>query len=155
MEDIEKIRKIIEPIIRNEGLELFDVIIQKEKGQRFLRIFIDNLEREIKISDCETISNLVSYALDNENIISQHYNLEVSSPGLNRPLRNINDFIRFKGRLVKIILNSTIDLDHIVKNFTGRIKDVDSNCIIMEDNKGKIVNIQYDQIAKARLEVEM
>ncbi len=155
MENIEKIRKIIEPIIKTEGLELFDVIIEKGKGQRFLRIFIDNLKGEIKLSDCETISNLISYALDKEDIISEHYNLEVSSPGLNRPLRNINDFIRFKGRLVKIIGHSTIGSDLFLKNFTGRIKDVKDKCITIEDNQEKVINIQYDQIVKASLEVEI
>lgn len=155
MIDIDQLKRIIEPIVQSKGLELFDIVLKKENGQLFLRIFIDQLDGDVKLSECEEISNLVSEYLDENNIIFERYHLEVSSVGMDRPLRNINDFARFKNKLVKITLREPFSLADQSKHFSGRIKEVRDEIIILEDGQGNIINIPYSQITKARLEVEM
>ena len=91
--------------------------------------------------------------LDKEDFIPQRYNLEVSSPGLDRPLKSMDDFIKFKGELVKIKLYSAMGYPPFLKNFIGRIKDVKDNIIMIEDEHRTIIDIEYEKIARARLDV--
>lgn len=155
MKIIDRIREIIEPVVKDEGLRLFDISFVKESGRWFLRVFIDRLEGEIKLSECEAVSNLINQTLDKEDFIAGRYNLEVSSPGLDRPLKSIDDFVRFKNRLVKIKLYSAMNSVPFSKNFIGRIKDVKDNLIVLEDKQENIINIEYGKIARARLEPEI
>ena len=155
MADTEYLRRTIEPIVKNKGLELFDVIFQKESGRWFLKIFIDKLEGVVKLSECEEISSLVSECLDKNDILFERYHLEVSSPGLDRLLRNINDFTRFKHKLAKITLHEPLSLSDQSKHFSGRIKEVRDEIIILEDKQGRIINIPYKKIARAKLEPEI
>ena len=155
MKIINRIKEIIEPVIQNIGLELFDITFSKESGRWILRVFIDKSEAEIQLSECEKVSNMINQALDKEDFISQRYNLEVSSPGLDRPLKSIDDFIKFNSKLVNIKLYSAIEYPPFMKNFVGRIKDVKDNIVVLEDKQGNIINIEYSKIARARLDVEI
>ena len=98
VEDV--IWQLTEPLCEEEGLELVDVEFVKE-GEWYLRIFIDTLdETKIGLDQCETISRKLNDVLDEKDPISQAYRLEVSSPGIERPLKKESDFVRFQGKKI-------------------------------------------------------
>jgi len=98
----ELIWQLAEPLCEEEGLELVDVEFVKE-GEWYLRIFIDTLgEEKMGLDQCEVVSRKISKVLDETDPIVQAYRLEVSSPGIERPLKKDKDFLRFQGRKVKV-----------------------------------------------------
>ena len=115
-----------------------------------VRFFIDR-EGGVGINDCEAVSREVETLLDVENVVDGPYSLEVSSPGLDRPLYSPADFIRFAGRMAKV---RTRELIGGQKVFTGRIDEPTDDGFDILTEGGKVVHIGYDQVEKARLEVE-
>jgi ribosome maturation factor RimP len=103
------------------------------------------------VSDCATVSVDVSAILDAEVAFEQQYTLEVSSPGLDRPLRGLDDFQRFVGRRVKIVTNELVDGQRFV---SGRIADVRDRTIVIEDGK-TTRRVPGRAVARAQLEVEI
>jgi ribosome maturation factor RimP len=131
------------------GVELFDVGLIGRRGKMVLRVTIDN-EQGIGIKECERVSRQLEALLDVEDPIQGTYTLEVTSPGLDRPLRSIEDFERFKGRQARVVTTERIDNQTF---FTGRITSVKGESIVLElDNKE--VEIPYKIVSKARLEIE-
>ncbi|MFN3691363.1 MAG: ribosome maturation factor RimP [Fervidobacterium sp.] len=145
-EIVEKVTQIAKPIVESMGLELFDVKYKSQGGKWVLSIVIDKLDGYVSTQDCERVSYEVERELDNSDIIPGRYFLEVASPGLDRPLRNIEDFERFKGSLAKVKARKT---------YTGYIKAVekDKDTILLEVD-GEIVEIKYSDVKSANLEVE-
>lgn len=152
----ERVKELVSPLIIAEQLELVDVEFKREGHVQYLRIFIDK-PGGVTIDDCQKMSRECELVLDIENIIRTQYILEVSSPGLNRPLKKKEDYFRFQGRLVKI---KTYQALQGQKKFLGYLKEIDSEAdtkvslITLETREGERVQIPYDQIASARLEVE-
>ena len=104
------------------------------------------------VSDCATVSVDLSALLDVEEVVFDHaYTLEVSSPGLDRPVRGLDDFMRFVGRRVKIVTSVAVDGQQFV---SGRIVGVEDRVIIVEDG-GKTRRVPADAVARAQLEVEI
>ena len=131
------------------GLELVEVQYRREQSGWVLRFIIDKQEG-ISLDDCVAVSREVGQLLDIEDIIDQSYNLEVSSPGLERPLKSIADFQRFVGRKARIKTLEAIGGEHV---FIGRIKQAEGESIVLEVGR-KELTIPFPQVAKARLEVE-
>lgn len=148
---IYKVKKIISPIVNAEGFELTDLQFLKGGKNSLLRIFIDKGDVGVTLDDCQNISTQVGAVLDVEDIIDRRYILEVSSPGLDRPLKKKEDYIRYKGRMVKL---TTINSYNNKKTFIGKIIDFKNNILILEMKNNGMINIPYNQIAKSRLEVE-
>ncbi|MFH1784689.1 MAG: ribosome maturation factor RimP [bacterium] len=148
------LRSSIENLVARKALELFDVTLGREKGKIFLRIFIDRKQGEVTIGDCESVSSAVRELLEGNDYIQDKYYLEVSSPGLNRPLRKLADFKRFAGRIVKMTLREPLDIVPLSRHIKGRIKAVQGSIVIIEQDKGKNLNIEYLSIKKSHLEVE-
>jgi ribosome maturation factor RimP len=146
----DKIREIIEPAINALGIELDNIELNKMRGKALLRIYIDR-EEGITIDDCTLVSREVETLLDVEDPIPYSYVLEVSSPGLDRPLRNIRDFVRFSGRNVRVITKEPIDKQTF---FVGQLAEADDNEIVLLLPKDKTITIDHKNISKARLEVE-
>ncbi len=149
----ETIRKKVMELAREAteiaGVELFDVELLGQRGKMIVRVTIDN-EQGIGIKDCERVSRQLEALLNVEDPIQGSYTLEVTTPGLDRPLRNIEDFERFKGRLARVVTTERIDNQTF---FIGRIKAVKGDTIVLElDNKE--VEIPYKIVSKARLEIE-
>jgi len=142
----DKVRDIAAPYLRSLGLTLFDLQI----SGRQLRVFIDK-ESGVTLDDCTKLSRLLGPALDVAELIPQAYTLEVSSPGLNRPLRHEADFIRFIGKKIKI---KTFEKLEMQKVFIGRLDDFRENAVFMTTDEGNKMRIPYDQVSKACLEVE-
>lgn len=150
----EKIREIIEPVIEAENMELIDVECLKMKTRWLLRIFIDKTGG-VTVEDCSYISHQIGDLIDIYDVPPGPYTLEVSSPGLDRPLSRHKDFIKYKGSRVHVKLGEKF---FGIKNFKGRLIDyVDENGknIIVIDVDGKIYRVPKDLVAKANLEYEL
>ncbi len=140
---------MVTPILQEMDLELVDVLYRRESSGWVLRLIIDK-EDGIALDDCTAVSREVSQLLDIEDIIEQVYNLEVSSPGLDRPLKSIGDFQRFTGRKAKVTTREPIQGNQV---FIGRINKVEDELIILEVGQQEL-SIPFSEVAKARLEVE-
>ena len=147
------LRELIDPVIEAEKMELVDIDCLKMKNRWLIRLFIDK-ENGVTLGDCERISHLVGDILDIHETPPGPYVLEVSSPGLDRPLTRDKDFFRFKGEYIGV---RTIEKIEGSRNFHGRLVDYvaeeNGNSVIL-DMEGKIVKIFRRDIAKAHLETE-
>ena len=137
-------------VLEEMGLELVEVQYRREQSGWLLRLIIDKQDG-VSLEDCAAVSREISQLLDIEDFVDQAYNLEVSSPGLNRPLKSMADFERFTGRKAKIKTIEPIAGEHV---FIGRIKKTEGETIILEIGR-KEVTIPFSQVARARLEVEL
>ncbi len=127
--DIEKkAEEIAGQVISDTDFELVDVEYVKEGGEYYLRIFADK-EGGITVDDCELISRSVETELDREDFIDEAYILEVSSPGLTRPLKKEKDYIRNRDKLIEIHLYTPVDG---IKVFTGLLKNWDEDTVSVE-----------------------
>lgn len=144
-----EVREIVEPIIEAEGMELVDIQYQRESGGYILRLLIDH-EGGVKVDECAMISKEVDKRLENLDILQGRYTLEVSSPGLNRPLTKEADFHRFAGQLIKVKTYAKIDGK---KSFIGNLLSCHDTLIEIEC-ENHVTQIPLDAIAKANLEYE-
>lgn len=146
-EEIEKrTEELVLPIIEENRFELVDVEYVKEGGTFYLRIYADK-EKGITVEDCERISRALSDRLDEEDFIEDSYILEVSSPGLGRPLKKEKDFARSIGKEVEIRLYKPLDHE---KEYTGILKAFDKTKVTIE-TEGEEKTIPKEQIALIRL----
>ncbi len=139
--------EIISPICNDAGYELIDIEIKSNKSNIKLVVFID-CAGGISIDDCVTVNNLLDSVAEIDGLFQDSYTLEVSSPGPNRPLRSIKDFLRYEGRNVKVIAKNIIDDEK--KIFVGSIVSISNNIISINDS-GKVYAISFDEIEKANL----
>jgi ribosome maturation factor RimP len=150
----DKIRQLVEPVIESEGMEIIDLECLKMKYRWLVRIYIDK-ERGVTIDDCSEISKQVGDVLDVYDVLPGAYTLEVSSPGLNRPLTRDKDFIKYRGSTVRIKTGEKLDG---VKNFHGILNDyLDENGMktLIVDVSGKVYHIPRDMVVKAHLVYEI
>jgi ribosome maturation factor RimP len=145
----QKISSLAAQIAEDRGLEVFDVELFG-KGKMLLRVTVDK-EGGVSLDDCESFSKSFSALLDVENIFTGPYTLEVSSPGLDRPLKDLRDFEKQKGKLVRITTAEKIENQNF---FVGKIQGIDKNMIKLFANAREI-DIPFENISKARLEIEM
>lgn len=146
----DKLRALAEPVVSGLGMELVDVVYVTEHGKRILRIYIDK-PGGISVDDCSDVSREFSTVLDVEDPIPQSYVLEVSSPGLDRPLVKEKDFIRFTGKRAKIKSKTPIEGR---RNFKAVIDGVENGHVKVTDFDGKKFDIPIENIDKAKLEIE-
>lgn len=150
----EKIHGLAEQVAEEEGLELVSVDILGSGKRTVLKVVVDK-EGGVTVGDCERMSRSLEALLDVEDPIRRSYLLEVSSPGLDRPLVTQRDFERSIGKLARIVTAEKIDNSTF---FIGRILDVGDTWIRLSLDKtgmGKDMFIPLDKISKARLEIEM
>lgn len=143
-----EVTKLVEPICTENALELVEVTFRQEHTGWVLRIIIYR-KSGITVDDCVLVSREVSHLLDVEDLIPQKFNLEVSSPGLDRPLKSERDYIRNMGEKVSLAIEVNGDKLSVV----GLIKDVDSGLIFV-DVDGDVHSYPLEQIKKARLVIE-
>lgn len=143
----QKTEELVMPIITANHFELVDVEYVKEGSSWYLRAYIDK-EGGIAIDDCEVISRIVSDWLDREDFIDDSYILEVSSPGLGRPLKKEKDFARSLGKDVEVRLYRPRDKQ---KEFTGALTEYDKDTVTIEMEDGSRVVLERREIALIRL----
>lgn len=149
MSDIitEKIEECVVSILQSMDTELVDLQYRNEGQGWVLRIFID-VEGGVSLDHCAKVSREISQILDVEDVIADAYNLEVSSPGIERPLKSKEAFERFVGKKAKIKLHQPINEQ---KTFIGIISGVDGEVITMSVDGKKIVEFEFLDLNKARL----
>ncbi len=147
----ERISRIAESVAADQGVEMVHAEIAGTKRDSVVRIFIDK-EGGVGIEDCTRVSAAVEDILDAEDIIPWAYVLEVSSPGIERELYSIKDFIRFTGELARIKTRAEIGGQ---KNFAGRIEGVEDDEVIFEDRTSGQVRIPYESVLKANLKIDL
>jgi len=148
-----KIKDLIEPLIEAEGMELILVECHRMKTRSLVRLYLDK-EGGITVDDCAAISNQVGDVLDVYDLPPGPYTLEVSSPGLNRPLSRDKDFLKFRGSEVSLRLEMKIEG---ARNFRGRLVDLveeEGKKVVYIEVQGKMMRIPRELIKKAHLEYE-
>ena len=146
---VDRVRGMIDPILSNEGMELVDVEYRRESKGWVLRLILDR-EGGITLDDCTRVSQEVGRSLDVEDVIQTAYTLEVSSPGLTRPLKTQKDFMKYRHRLIKV---RTVDPVQNRRQFKGRLLEVSENGIEIDVDVG-IFRIPLSNVAKANLEID-
>ena len=143
----EELHALLEPAIADLGLELVGIEFSPGRGASLLRVYVDAPGRPVTIDDCERASREISALLDVNDPVAGRYTLEVSSPGLDRPLFTPEQFARFVSEAVKINVNLPLDGR---RRFHGTIKTIEGDRITIEQD-GEPVTIVHANIAKARL----
>ena len=162
-EEVErKVEELVSPILEDMGLELYEVSFHPAGNRSVLRVFIDRPEGGITLTECAEVSRELSAVLDVEDPIPSSYTLEVSSPGATRRLRNERDFERAVGKLVLV---ETVEAVDGKRRFVGRLVAFESGVATIEVRKrakkgmrpkvDKLVDIPYEQVKFARLELDI
>jgi ribosome maturation factor RimP len=150
-EDIlEKVRSLASPLAAQEGMELVDVEFGGPSGRQTLRLFIDK-PGGVSLDDCTSISRAVSAALDVEDPIEGAYDLEVSSPGLDRPLRTPEHFQKYAGERVKVKTYAPISETDNRKTFIGKLLGFEEGKVVV-DVDGREYRVPKELISKANVE---
>jgi ribosome maturation factor RimP len=154
---VEKVRAIAERVATGYGLEIFEVQFRREAPGMVLRVQIDRPgsasteEDSVSVHDCANVSRELSALFDVEDVVPTAYTLEVSSPGLDRPLRRPDDYRRFAGRLAKVVMRERVDGQGF---FRGRIAGVEGQDVLIDADDGRTHRVPLDAITRANLEVE-
>jgi ribosome maturation factor RimP len=155
VDTVERITSVAIPLLDSLGLELVDLEYRKEGHGMVLRLFIDK-PGGILLDDCAGVSRELSELLDVEEIIESNYNLEVSSPGLDRPLTKPSDYERYAGRLVKVRTFEMVldDAGNKRKTFLGVLQGLKDGVVSLKLKEGQSAFIPLEKIAKTNLEFE-
>ncbi len=150
-EVVERVRALIEPILADHGLELVDVEFRREGHGWILRVYMDR-DGGITLDDCQRISQELGDHLDVEDLIDYPYHLEVSSPGLDRPLTRDADFLHFAGKAARISTREALEGQ---RNFRGRLAGLEDGAVLLDLADGRRVRIPRGLITRARLAIEL
>ncbi len=150
-----RVTELAAPLLASQGMELVDLEYRREGRDMILRLFIDK-NGGISLDDCAEVSRELSELLDVHDFIADHYTLEVSSPGLNRPLKKPADYERHIGRLVKVRTFELLadDEGNRRKTFLGELLGLADGVVAMRLNEGQTAHIPLEKVAKANLEFE-
>jgi ribosome maturation factor RimP len=154
---VERVRELAIRVATSYGLDIFDVELKREGGQQVLRVIVDRPgpaatpEDSVSIEDCARVAEDLGTLLDVEDVMPGEYTFEVSSPGLDRPLRTADDYRRFAGRWAKIVTSQPVQRQTA---FNGRVKGIEGDDVLFESEGKKLVKLPLRLISRARLEVE-
>src|SRR5881396_3094610 len=158
MQDVtERVRTLAGRVAGSYGLDIFAVQYRREGPGMVLRVQIDrpgpaaSAEESVSVEDCARVSRDLSAVLDVEDVVPTAYTLEVSSPGLDRPLRRPDDYRRFAGRRAKVVMRERVDGQGF---FKGRLGGVDGAEVVIDADDGRTHRVPLNLIARANLEVE-
>jgi len=149
-----KITDIVErelaEFLPENGMELFMTEYVKEGKDWYLRIYIDKEDGSVSIEDCEKVSGFIGKRLDELDPIEKNYFLEVSSPGLDRPLIKDSDYVKYKGKIIDITLYKALDG---FKQYSGILQGLDGDDILIKDEQENEMRIPRELASKVRLAV--
>jgi len=148
---VEQVEQIAAPVLQEHGTELVDCQFVHEHGQWVLRFFLDK-QGGITLDDCAIVSEHIGRILDAADVIKQRYSLEVSSPGINRPLKKESDYQRFVGEEVDVTLYAPLNGR---RHFKGTIQSVSAGVAMVEVEPQQIFALPLADVAKARLDPEI
>jgi len=146
-----KIETLIDPVLSRLGYELVLLQYQRDRGGHVLRLFIDKIDGSgVQLDDCAEVSREVGTLLEVEDPLADRYHLEVSSPGLNRPLVKEKDFVKHVGQRVKVLTHEAIEGR---KTFTGILLGFEDGHVVIEVDK-KNYRVPQGDIARANIEYQ-
>ena len=145
--NLDNVEKLLNPVVESLGMEIIEREFVLDQGRWVLRLYVDREGKGVTIDDCETVSRAVEPVLDVEDIIPQHYSLEVSSPGIERPLRRPKDFEKFAGSFVKLDTKEKINERH---HFSGVLKGFSNNQIVLQEGEQEWL-IPLELLKKAKI----
>jgi ribosome maturation factor RimP len=150
------VSRLARPILESMDLELVDIEFGRVGRDYLLRLFIDKAGG-VMLDDCAEFSRELSMVLDVEDAIDKNYTLEVSSPGLDRPLKKQSDYDRYTGRLIKVRTYQPYadDDGNVRKTFLGTLHGLTDGVVKMKLTEGQTASIPVERIAKANLEIEL
>jgi len=154
---VEQVRSMAARVAAGYGLEIFDVQFRREGGGMVLRVQLDRpgpaatAEESVSVEDCTHVSRDLSAILDVEDVVPTAYTLEVSSPGLDRPLRRAADYERFAGRRAKLVMRQAVDGQSF---FKGTLGGIDAGEVLIDADDGRRHRVPIGVITRAHLEVE-
>jgi ribosome maturation factor RimP len=149
---VERVKSVAERVTADRGFELVDVELKRAAGNQLLRLYVDRPGSGIGLDDLQSVSEEVSAILDAEDPIAGHYTLEVSSPGLDRPLRGESDYRRFVGRLARLASYEPVEGR---RHWTGRIVACDDGIVTLElVGESRSARVPLAKVSHGRLEVE-
>jgi len=143
---VKEVTRLIEPILDGMEIELVDIEYLSERGRRILRIFVDK-EGGITLGDCGRVSRELGDLIEVKDIFRHGYVLEVSSPGLNRPLKKEKDFVRAVGKKMKVRMSAPIKGR---RNFSGNLRSFEDGVLYLAVNDDLFL-LPYGEVEKARL----
>ena len=144
---LNKVEKIVSPVLESLGLELIEREFVQSQGKWILRLYIDREAGRISVGDCEKASKSLEGVLDVENLIPSHHYLEVSSPGIERPIRRVKDFQKYVGEIVDLHAKESINGRH---HFVGVLKGMEGEEVVLSEH-GEDYKIPLSLLKKARL----
>lgn len=144
-ESIEKIEKIVLPVLKEMDLELVDIEYLQEGGYWYVRIYIEKLDGDVSLDDCAKVSMAVEDDIDK--LIDKKFFLEISSPGVERPLKREKDYIRFTGSKIKVSLKHKINEK---KNFEGILSKFEDSILFLTTDNAEL-EIPFKEVRKANL----
>lgn len=150
-EIVERVRALAEPMLADRGMELVEVEFRREARGWILRLYVDR-PGGVTLDDCQRVSEELGDHLDVEDVIEHPYGLEISSPGLDRPLTRDADFVNFVGKGARITTHEAIEGQ---RNFRGRLAGLADGAVLLKLADGRQVRIPRGIITKARLEIEL
>jgi ribosome maturation factor RimP len=145
---IEEIQQLVQRIVDSEGMELVDVEFKSGRSRNLVRVFIDKVGG-VTLDDCENISRQLGAILDVKDLMKNAYILEISSPGVDRPMRTDRDYERSLGRTMRVTFHGQ---NGDSQQMIGRLLEVTDAAIVL-DVEGKLTSIARDQIIKAVQEI--
>lgn len=148
---IERVTKIASQATADAGIEIVHIDIAGTKRDAVVRVYIDK-EGGVTLDDCSSVSRAIEAVLDVEDIIPSRYVLEVSSPGIERELYSLNDFVKFTGRLAKVKLKTAIDGQ---KTFVGPITEVNDSKVTLDDRTKGSITFDHSDVEKANLKIDL
>ncbi|MFA5527248.1 MAG: ribosome maturation factor RimP [Peptostreptococcales bacterium] len=147
---VQETEGILESYLKDSEYSLFNIEYIKEGKDWVLRVYIDKEEGSMGLEDCEKVSSFLSKALDEKDLIDRQYTLEVSSPGIDRPLLKESDYVKYAGKDIDIFLYKAIDGHKII---TGKLKGLEDNEIIIFNAKGLEEKVHRELVSQVRLAV--
>ena len=157
---VEQVRALAGRVAGTYGLDIFDVQFRRESGGMVVRVRIDRpgpagtADESVSIEDCARVSRDLSAILDVEDVVPTAYTLEVSSPGLDRPLRHADDYRRFSGRRAKLVMREAIDGQKFFKGQLGGVEQDEVLVVIINGDDGRRHRVPIGVITRANLEVD-
>jgi ribosome maturation factor RimP len=148
---IERVTQLAQPVLEENKVELVDLTYRQEGRKMVLRFLVDK-DAGITLDECAVLNDQIGAVLDTDDTIASSYVLEVSSPGLDRPLRTRRDFERVLGKTIEVFLKEHIEGK---LSYVGRLSGVDDTAITLEPENTRTVTIPLHSMHKGRLKIEI
>lgn len=154
---LEKIKETAQTVLTEEAAELVDLLLSRDKGALLIRFLVDkSFGRDqdktggITVDECARLNRRIAQVMEEKNIIQQNYVLEVSSPGLDRPLVSTRDFQRCMGTVVRLVLRTPVNGENVL---TGFLEDADEYRVVIRGRENEKTVVERKNIARARREI--